>query len=167
MTASKTSAKAPTKSKVVKTPATSPAPEIVVAVAAAAKPARRRAPAAAKVAPVEAIAPATVVAKTRKSPAKKAPAAVVEVAQVAAPAVKPAKPKKDKLIRDSYTMPESEYAAIAALKKRCLDSGIAAKKSEILRAAVAGFSRLSDAKVAAAIQSLAAIKTGRPAKAAK
>jgi hypothetical protein len=89
------------------------------------------------------------------------------VAQEAAQAVKPTKLKKPKLIRDSFTMPESEYVAIAALKKRCLDLGVAAKKSEVLRAAVAGLAKLNDAKVVAAIQSLAAIKTGRPTKTAK
>ncbi len=64
-------------------------------------------------------------------------------------------------------MPAAEYAAIAALKKRCLDAGVAAKKSEILRAAILGFARLGDAKVVAAIRGLDAIKTGRPAKDAK
>ena len=34
------------------------------------------------------------------------------------------RPKKDKLVRDSFTMPELEYAQIAVLKKRCLDAGI-------------------------------------------
>jgi hypothetical protein len=44
---------------------------------------------------------------------------------------------------------------------------VAAKKSEVLRAALAVLSRLSDAEVAAAIQGLAVIKTGRPAKGTK
>jgi hypothetical protein len=64
-------------------------------------------------------------------------------------------------------MPETEYAVIASLKKRCLGAGVSAKKSEILRAAIVGLARLSDASVAAAIRRLEVIKTGRPAKAAK
>ena len=80
---------------------------------------------------------------------------------------KPAKAKKPKLVRDSFTMPEAEYALIATLKKRCLDAGVSAKKSEILRAAVAKLAKLSDASVLAAIRSLELIKTGRPAKASK
>ena len=64
-------------------------------------------------------------------------------------------------------MPELEYALIAALKKRCLDAGVSAKKSEILRAAVANLAKLSDASVAAAVRRLDAIKTGRPAKKSK
>jgi hypothetical protein len=77
---------------------------------------------------------------------------------------KPPKPKKARLVRDSFTMPELEYAAIAAIKKRCLASGIAAKKSEVLRAAISGLAKLGDEELAAAIQRLDKIKTGRPAK---
>lgn len=72
------------------------------------------------------------------------------------------RPKKDKLVRDSFTMPESEYSLIAAVKRRCLAKGVAVKKSEVLRAAVIGFAALSDAELAAALQTLVVIKTGRP-----
>jgi len=82
-------------------------------------------------------------------------------------AAKPTKAKKVKLVRDSFTMPETEYAVIALLKKRCLDAGVSAKKSEILRAAIAGLSKMSDTSVVTAIRKLEIIKTGRPAKAAK
>lgn len=157
MTASKVSRKTPNKPEVDKALAASAAPEIKIA-----------APAAAKVAPVEAEKTVEVISKAGKTPAKKPSSAVIiEVAQEAAATAKPIKQKKAKLVRDSFTMPESEYAAIAALKKRCLDLGVAAKKSEILRAAVASLAQLNDADAVAAIQSLAAIKTGRPAKAAK
>lgn len=72
------------------------------------------------------------------------------------------RPKKEKLVRDSFTMPESEYSLIAAVKRRCLAMGVAVKKSEVLRAAVIGFAALSDAELAAALQTLVVIKTGRP-----
>lgn len=75
------------------------------------------------------------------------------------------KAKKVKLVRDSFTMPETEYAVIAELKKRCLKAGVSAKKSEILRAAVAGLVKLSDSAVVTAIRRLEVVKTGRPAKA--
>mgnify|MGYP000692485163 CR=1 FL=1 len=78
---------------------------------------------------------------------------------------KPPKNIKAKLIRDSFTMPEGEYALIANLKKRCLDAGVPAKKSEILRAAVANLAKLSDSSLVATVRRLEAIKTGRPAKA--
>ena len=70
--------------------------------------------------------------------------------------------KKEKLVRDSFTMPESEYSLIAAVKRRCLAMGVAVKKSEVLRAAVIGFAALSDAELAVALQTLVVIKTGRP-----
>jgi hypothetical protein len=77
------------------------------------------------------------------------------------------KRKKPKLVRDSYTMPADEYERIPQLKKRCLGKGIAVKKSEVLRAALATLAALSDEAVAAAISGLAPVKTGRPAKRSK
>jgi hypothetical protein len=125
---------------------------------AASKPARKRPAAASKSVkqPVAAGKPA--------SASKPAP-----VAKPVAPkkADKPAKAKKVKLVRDSYTMPEAEYAVISLLKKRCLAAGVSAKKSEILRAAVAVLAKLNDSSVIAAIRRLEVIKTGRPAKGSK
>jgi hypothetical protein len=83
------------------------------------------------------------------------------------PAPKPthaAKPKKVKIIRDSFTMPDAEYALLAEVKQRCLAGGVAAKKSEVLRAAFLSFAAKSDATVFKAIKSLTPIKTGRPPK---
>lgn len=109
--------------------------------------------------------PVVRAAATRKSPPVKKTASkpAPRVARTAK-AGKPVKVKKPKLIRDSFTMPESEYALIAALKKRCLAAGVPAKKSEILRAAVANLAKLSDASVVSALRRLDVIKTGRPAK---
>jgi len=133
---------------------------------AAAPAARRRAPA--RAATATATKTAARPAAARKSPpAKKV---VHEPAPFAAKdnkAGKPAKAKKAKLVRDSFTMPDGEYALIAALKKRCLDAGVSAKKSEILRAAVANLAKLGDASVVAAVRRLDVIKTGRPAKGSK
>lgn len=134
---------------------------------ASAKPAatRNRRAAATKSTASAAAKPAVRKPASKPAPAKRAaPSAKPAAAQKAA---KPAKPRKVKLVRDSFTMPETEYALIAELKKRCLGAGIPAKKSEILRAAVAGLAKLSDASVAAAIRRLDVIKTGRPAKSAK
>lgn len=132
---------------------------------AVAKPARKRASPAAKPA-------ATTAKKTVRRPAAPKPALAKKAAPAARPASsgksdKPVKARKVKLVRDSFTMPETEYAVIALLKKRCLKAGVSAKKSEILRAAVAGLAKLSDASVLAAIRRLEVIKTGRPAKGAK
>jgi hypothetical protein len=140
---------------------------------AAAKPATRRAPAKAGAAtPAVKKTAARPAARTspvaRKSPPKKKAAHdPVPFAAKTDKAGKPAKVKKAKLVRDSFTMPDGEYALIAAIKKRCLNAGVSAKKSEILRAAVANLAKLGDAAVLAAVRRLEVIKTGRPAKGSK
>lgn len=132
--------------------------------ATAAPVARRKAPATTKTAAAAAKKPITRSA-ARKSPAVKNIADKPEQSVAKSnKAGKPAKAKKSKLIRDSFTMPEGEYELIAALKKRCLNAGVSAKKSEILRAAVANLAKLSDASLVSAVRRLEIIKTGRPAK---
>lgn len=146
-------------------PAAKPRTRRTVA-ASAAKPAAAPARTATKPAPRRAAATKPTAAPTRKAAASKS-ASAAKAAPKAGKAEKPAKAKKVKLVRDSFTMPDTEYAVIALLKKRCLDAGVSAKKSEILRAAVAGLAKLSDASVVAAIRRLDVIKTGRPAKGSK
>jgi hypothetical protein len=75
---------------------------------------------------------------------------------------KKAKQKKARLIRDSFTIPESEYRLLDALKKRCLARGMAVKKSEVLRAAIIGFAAQSDTSVVRAMRTVEVLKTGRP-----
>jgi len=136
--------------------------------AAAAPAARRRAPATAKAATLVVKKTATRLPVARKSPpVKKAAHEPEPFVAKDNKADKSAKAKKAKLVRDSFTMPDLEYALIAALKKRCLNAGVSAKKSEILRAAVANLAKLSDASVVAAVRRLDVIKTGRPAKGSK
>lgn len=111
---------------------------------------------------------AKVPTKASATPARK-PVAGQEAAMKDedAKADKNAKPKKTKLVRDGFTMPEPEYDLLAAVKKRCLANGLAVKKSEVLRAAIIGFAAQSDAAVTAALQALDTIKTGRPLKGQK
>lgn len=96
--------------------------------------------------------------------ANKAPAAAKEKAGTAAKTEKTSKVKKAKLVRDSFTIPESDYALFATIKERVLSAGIEAKKSEILRAAVAVLAKLDDAELIKAIGMVERIKTGRPKK---
>jgi hypothetical protein len=77
---------------------------------------------------------------------------------------KPAKPKKLKLVRDSYAMPEAEYAQIPALKKRLSGLGSEVKKSELLRCGIAVLAALNDAELKAVMDRVERIKTGRPSK---
>lgn len=85
-------------------------------------------------------------------------------AQAAASAASQDKNRKMKLVRDSFTMPKGEYAAIDALKARAARLGRPAKKSEMLRAGVQVLTAMPDAQFLASLSGLAAIKTGRPAK---
>ena len=79
-------------------------------------------------------------------------------------AVKPVKAKKIKLVRDSYAMPENEYAQIGELKKRLEAMSVDVKKSELLRAGVAVMAALKDAELKLVMARVERIKTGRPAK---
>lgn len=106
-------------------------------------------------------------APTPKSPAKpvkKAPAAAKEKVAEAPKAEKAAKVKKPKLVRDSFTIPESDYALFATLKQRALTAGVDVKKSEVLRAALVTLAKLDDAELVKAIGLVERIQTGRPKK---
>lgn len=88
-------------------------------------------------------------------------------AVVAAPAAqdKPAKPLKLRLVRDSFTMPEADFALVAVLKSRALGLGRAVKKSELLRAGLQLLSQQEPAALLASLDGLQPIKTGRPRRA--
>jgi hypothetical protein len=97
---------------------------------------------------------------------------IVKPAIKAAETASPAQPKtaveqkakKPKLVRDSFTFPKDEYQAIATLKQRALSLQHSTKKSEILRAGLKLMSSLNDKAFLAALTSVPALKTGRPAK---
>jgi len=106
----------------------------------------------------------------RKPAAKKTP--VARKTTPAKTAVKPEKKLKKekksdhkvKVVRDSFTMPQSDYELIAVLKQKALKSGLQVKKSELLRASLHALSKLTAAQLKRAISSLEVIKTGRPKK---
>lgn len=81
----------------------------------------------------------------------------------AAKAPKADKAKKPKLVRDSFTIPKSEYAVLADLKQRSAKLGAPAKKSEVLRAGIKALAAMGDTAFAAALGTVPALKTGRPA----
>lgn len=136
----------------------------------------KKAPVAEK-APARAEKPAAKPAAS-KVPAKSASAAVSKASLKAAPkaAAAPAKPvaksaaettekaKKPKLIRDSFTMPETEYAVLGQVKKTCLKAGVEVKKSELLRAGVALIEGLDVDQLKMVLASLTPLKAGRPKK---
>jgi cytoskeletal protein RodZ len=115
--------------------------------------------------------------KARAATAKKVPASKAAGANTAAaPAVKAQakarpeaadtkeKSKKAKLVRDSFTMPEAEYAVLGEVKKACLKAGIEVKKSELLRVGVALIRQLDILRLKEILGSLPTLKAGRPKK---
>ena len=74
------------------------------------------------------------------------------------------KPKKQKLVRDSFTMPEQEYETLAEMKKNCIKAGISVKKSELLRVAVSLLRKMDVPQVQQALTGLTPVKAGRPSK---
>lgn len=78
---------------------------------------------------------------------------------------KPAKEKKVKVVRDSFTLPKSELLQITDMKKRAMALGIEVKKSELIRAGLQALSSMADAAFKKALGNVPTIKTGRPSKA--
>jgi hypothetical protein len=74
------------------------------------------------------------------------------------------KAKKQKLVRDSFTMPEAEYEALGEMKKSCIKAGVAVKKSELLRVAVSLLRKMDVAQIEQALGTLTPVKAGRPSK---
>jgi vancomycin resistance protein YoaR len=123
-------------------------------------------------------APAKAGARAPRQSAPARPAAKVARPAAAPPTTKPTGPKKPsaaslaarqptkaKLVRDSFTMPQSDFALIAGMKERALSFKRPAKKSELLRAGLHALSALNDAALRAALDALAPLKPGRPKKA--
>jgi outer membrane biosynthesis protein TonB len=92
------------------------------------------------------------------------PVAKPTVKPAAKTVAKPAKVKKPKIVRDSFTMPKAEFAVIDALKVRATQLKTAAKKTELLRAGIKALAAMSDSAFLAAIAAVPSLKTGRPAK---
>ena len=128
-------------------------------------PAKRAPSKAAKAARAPAKPPLKTAAKTPVK-AKLSPQAKTAVKTAVKPVNKPVKvekAKKPKMIRDSFTIPKTEYVVIDALKERAGKLSRAAKKSELLRAGVKALAAMSDAAFLAALTAVPTIKTGRPA----
>jgi 4-alpha-glucanotransferase len=107
---------------------------------------------------------------TRKPAVRKTASALNPVSTKAAvnPEKKHKKEKKAdnkvKVVRDSFTMPQTDYDLIAMLKQKALKTGLHVKKSELLRAGIQSISKLNVAQLKRALSSLEKIKTGRPKK---
>lgn len=138
-------------------PAATPAPK------RKAETAKRAGKPAAKTAarPRKAAAKPTAAPKAGKAPkvVKAVKATKAAKADQAPPA---AKPKKAKLVRDSFTIPKAEYLVLDELKQRAVKLGQPVKKSELLRAGIKALAALELTDFLAALAQVPAIKTGRP-----
>ena len=124
---------------------------------------------AAKPAKVPAKKPPVKKPQAKRSPVQakavdEAPGKTVVKAALQQAAKKPKKEHKKKVVRDSFTMPQNEYARIAEIKEVCLKAKMHVKKSEVLRAGLKLLAGLNAAQLKQALGSLEKIKTGRPHK---
>jgi hypothetical protein len=161
----------PVAKPVATTPVKASAPRPKVARKAPAKLVTKPAAATPKAVPkATAAAPAKAPAKSTPKPAVKATLkAPVKVAVNSLPkpkvkAAKPAKEKKPKLVRDSFTIPKDEYTVLENLKQRAGKLSTQIKKSELLRAGIKALAAMSDPALLSALKLVPTIKTGRPAK---
>jgi hypothetical protein len=117
----------------------------------------------------------TPVAKTAVSGTARKRATKSVAKSAAKPEAKPASPSpapevrkepkvKGKLVRDSFTMPQADFALIGLLKERAIGFKRPAKKSELLRAGLQALASLNDTTLKAALDALAPLKPGRPKK---
>lgn len=148
--------------------ANKPIETIATETAVATKPATQAAAKIASKKTVKSTAPASPV-KADVKPAPLSPAKPTSKKTAAPKAAKESKPKKavikkPKLVRDSFTFPESDYALFATLKQKALQGGREIKKSELLRAGLNVLSALSQEELLGILAKVESIKTGRPSK---
>lgn len=120
--------------------------------------------------------PVKVAGKPHAAPAQKTKALVVKKASAAKkptrepaatpPAPKAVKTKKPKLVRDSFTIPKTEYVVLDDLKQRAAKLARSVKKSELLRAGIKALAAMPDTAFLTALANVPTIKTGRPTQAA-
>ena len=103
---------------------------------------------------VKKVAAKKAVKKAAKKTSKKTPVK----------STKATKTVKTKLVRDSFAIPEKEYAALVAVKKACLKAGLEIKKTELIRIGIALVNTLTTAKIKTAQAKLTQITAGRPKK---
>jgi Arc/MetJ-type ribon-helix-helix transcriptional regulator len=68
----------------------------------------------------------------------------------------------ERVIRDSFTIPNDEYELISKIKRRCMKAGIGANKSEVLRAGLAALNAMPEKELARLFEKLPRVKPGRP-----
>ena len=74
----------------------------------------------------------------------------------------PVAPPRDKVVRDGFSMPASDYELIAAIQQTCLQAGFSMTKSEVLRAGLRALHDLTPEALKERYQTLEKVKLGRP-----
>jgi hypothetical protein len=100
--------------------------------------------------------------KSISKPTETGEAVAVVMESVVAIPVKAPKAHKNKLVRDSFTMPKDEYQVLDALKHRALGLEKHVRKSELLRAGLQALAAMSERAFLKAIGTVPTLKTGRP-----
>jgi hypothetical protein len=67
-----------------------------------------------------------------------------------------------KVMRDGFTMPVSDYQLITQIRERCLASGIVVTKSEVLRAGLHALTSMPPEDLVRLAATLTKVKPGRP-----
>ncbi|MDD2667343.1 MULTISPECIES: hypothetical protein [Zoogloea] len=96
-------------------------------------------------------------AKAEKTPKADKPAKAEKVA-------KPVKPSREKVVRDSFSMPKSEHAQLKTLRETLAKAGRICTKSELLRAGVQLLLKENAASTRALVEQLAIVPKGKSAK---
>jgi hypothetical protein len=68
----------------------------------------------------------------------------------------------DKVIRDGFSMPASDYKLIAEIQSRALTSGLGVTKSKVLRAGLRLLDAMSSEQLKEVLAAVEDVKTGRP-----
>ena len=138
-----------TKSPVKKTPGTPvKAPEKIAARRAGPTVTKKAVATPAKPKAVKAVAPNKATLKPKAKTTK----------------VAPARPQKIKMVRDSFTFPETEHKRLLEMKKRLIALGTEVKKGELVRAGLEMLASLDNLQLAKAVADVEKLKTGRPKK---
>ena len=96
-------------------------------------------------------------AKLEKAPKLEKPAKAAKVA-------KPVKPAREKVVRDSFSMPKSEHTQLKTLRETLAKAGRICTKSELLRAGVQLLLKENAANTRALVEQLAIVPKGKSAK---
>ena len=68
------------------------------------------------------------------------------------------------MVRDSISIPKSEYLVLDAMKLRAAQLTVPVKKTELIRAGIKALAALSDNAFLSALRAVPSLKTGRPTK---